>query len=115
MINVPGKEKVSIVKRVRALEPDGSFSVDDRRAPIFVDQFIDYWCSVQPSSAQQSSEPGRETPITTLTIIGPPDMEIAAEDAVIYDGGRWEVQGKPTKWRHPRLSHTTFQVQEVTK
>lgn len=60
-------------------------------------------CSVQPRASTEDAN-GRVQVISGLELFAPADPLITANDVVMFDGRRFEVEGDPGVWRSPNGS-----------
>lgn len=113
--NIPGARTVTVVRRVRQQNPDGTWARDPRGNAVYVDERVDIpGCSVQPGSSQETDAEGRVQITTTTTIFAPLSFPAGPVDAVEFDGLRWNVQGRPQRWEHPRLGYVIVTVEEAS-
>lgn len=115
MLTVPGVRTVTVIRRVRQRADDGSWARDGRGNAVYTDERTDVpGCSIQPSSGTETDAEGRVQVTTSTTIYAPLSFPAGPVDAVEFDGLRWEVQGRPQRWDHPRLGHVLVTVQEAS-
>jgi hypothetical protein len=57
-------------------------------------------CSVQPGATSEVLE-GRQNSTIRFSLYAPPGTVIGAQDAVIYDGVRYAVDGAGQSWKSP--------------
>jgi hypothetical protein len=116
VLTVPGTRTVTVVRRVRRKNDDGTWARDSRGNAIYDEEHIEvHGCSVQPATSTEQNDQQRVLVTSLVTIYAPltwPAM--SPEDAVLIDGRRYEVQGKPQRWEHPRLGHVVVTVQEAS-
>lgn len=71
-------------------------------------------CSVQPTSATESTDRGELT-ITNLTVYLPPGTDILATDRVRWLGDVYAVNGPPARWNDETGAEDHVQVQLLLK
>lgn len=114
-LTVPGLRTVTVVRRVRVESSPGVWARDPRGNAVYADQQVDVpGCSVQPSASTENVADGRVQVTTSITIYAPLSFPAGPVDAVLIDGARYEVQGRPQRWVHPRLGHVVVTVQEAS-
>lgn len=116
-LNVPGLKTVTVLRRVRqrdAEDPE-KWARDPRGNAVYVDEEIEVpGCSVQPGTGQETDDQGRVQVTAQTVIYAPPSWPGGVLDAVVIDGVRHNIQGRPARIDHPRLAHVVVTVQEVT-
>jgi hypothetical protein len=111
---LPGTVTVTVLRRVKRVDDQGTPVRDSRGNAIYDDVSVDVPnCSVQPGTSLESDDQGRDAVSTYLTIYAPPDFPDSAINAVLLDGVRWEVSGQPQRWAHPRLGHVVINCVEA--
>ena len=115
LTSLPGAQTVTVVRRVRRQNPDGTWARDGRGNAIYDDERIDVkGCSVQPATGSETDDQGRTTVYTRTTIYAPLSFPAGPVDAVEFDGLRWDVRGRPARWEHPRIGHVIVTVEEAS-
>lgn len=117
VLTVPGTRTVVVLRRVRQRNQSDStkWARDDRGNAVYVDERVEVpGCSVQPSTSSEQDSEERVQLATSITIYAPLSWPAGPIDAVEIDGIRWEVQGRPQRWDHPRLGHVVVVVQEAS-
>lgn len=115
-LTVPGTRTVTVLRQVRKRDDQDptKWARDGRGNAVYVFERIDIPnCSVQPTQSTEDNGDGRVLVTTTTTIYAPLSWPGGPIDAVEIDGERWQVQGKPRRWEHPRLGHVEVTVTEV--
>lgn len=113
--NIPGARTITVVRRVRVKNGDGTWARGYGGAPIYDEERIDVpGCSVQPGTGSETDDEGRVQVTTSTVIYAPLSFPAGPVDAVEFDGLRWNVQGRPARWVHPRLGHVVVTVEEAS-
>lgn len=116
-LTVPGRRTVTVIRRVRQRDENDptKWARDGRGNAVYADEQVPVpGCSVQPSAGTETDTEGRVQVTTSTTIYAPLSWPGGPIDAVDIDGTRYEVQGRPQRWDHPRLGHVVVTVQEVS-
>ena len=58
-------------------------------------------CAVAPSSTTEAATTNRQTVITSMSVYGPPDMDVLAKDRIESRSGVWDVIGDNAAWVNP--------------
>lgn len=96
---VPYRTPVTLVRRTKGPWPD-SFGND-----VYTESTSAVWAVYAPGSSTEQVQ-GRDTVTTTATIYLDAGTDVAAIDAVIVAGQRFEVDGAPTTWSSPLTGWT---------
>lgn len=115
-LRVPGRRTVTVIRRVRQLADDGvAWARDSRGNAVYADEQVDVpGCSVQPATGQETDQDGRVQVTALTTIYAPPEWPGDVLDAVLIDGVRHDIQGRPQRVEHPRLAHVVVTVKEAS-
>lgn len=114
-MKVPGRRSVTVLRRVRQYDADGKPLRGYGGAPVYADEeVVVEGCSVQPTSSTEDNDDQRVLVTSLVTIYAPLSFPAGPVDAVLIDGVRHEIQGKPQRWEHPRLGHVVVIVREAT-
>ncbi|VXB24884.1 conserved hypothetical protein [Arthrobacter sp. 9V] len=54
--------------------------------------------AIGPSSSVESTTENRQTVTTSMSIYGPPDMDVEPADRIVARSGVWEVTGENAAW-----------------
>ncbi|WP_315913582.1 hypothetical protein [Arthrobacter sp. lap29] len=57
--------------------------------------------SVAPSSTTEQQTSNRQTVITSMSVYGPPGMDVLPADRIRDSQGLWEVTGETAAWKNP--------------
>lgn len=113
VLSVPGVQTVTVVRRVRQRDGD-AWARDARGNAVYTEEQVPVpACSVQPASGSETDAEGRVQVTQRLTVYAPLSFPAGPVDAVEIDGIRYEVDGLPQRWAHPRLGHVILTVQEA--
>jgi hypothetical protein len=97
----PEGETVTLVKRTRAgVDTDGNDAWTVTLAPL---AGVPVWPGGEGSGTTGSElEQARNTVLTGISFLLPYATDLTAVDAVDVYGVRYEIQGEPARFRHPR-------------
>lgn len=56
--------------------------------------------AIAPSSSQETTSEDRTTVTTSMSLYGPPGMDVLPKDRIRARSGVWEVQGEVADWRN---------------
>ncbi|WOH20130.1 hypothetical protein IRJ34_07340 [Paenarthrobacter sp. GOM3] len=54
--------------------------------------------AIGPSSSVEATTENRQTVTTSMSIYGPPDMDVQPADRIVARSGVWEVTGENAAW-----------------
>ncbi|WP_139244210.1 hypothetical protein [Arthrobacter alpinus] len=57
--------------------------------------------AVAASSTTEPASPNRQMVITSMSVYGPPDMDVQPADRIRDSRGLWEVSGENAAWKNP--------------
>lgn len=66
-------------------------------------------CSVQPGATAEDNA-NRDGVLIHWTVYAPSTVDVQADDAVVYEGTRYAVNGNPARWGSGILNHVSIQL-----